>query len=105
MDDCKLFRRDRQRTRGCGIVLFVKGCYDYLELDDGDGRVECLWVKIRGKENKMGILEGVFYRLPKKTEEGDKIFYKKVSQLQILMRDFNIPYIHWKCNRAERKHP
>lgn len=28
MDDCKLFRGDRQGTRGCGVVLCVKECYD-----------------------------------------------------------------------------
>lgn len=41
-DECKQFRRDGQGMRGCGEVLYVKECYDLLELDDGDDRVECL---------------------------------------------------------------
>ncbi|TRZ16080.1 hypothetical protein HGM15179_011013 [Zosterops borbonicus] len=105
MDDCKLFRRDRQETRGCGLVLCVKEGNDYLELDDGDGTVEYFWVRVRRNANKTDILEGVYYRLPKKTEEAEKILYKKVSQLLILlMRDLNFTDIHWKCNTVEREH-
>lgn len=82
MDDYKLFRRDRQGTRDCGKILYIKECYDCLELDHGDDRVDCLWVRSRGKAD---ILKGVCNRLPKKTEEEDKIFYKKVLQLLILL--------------------
>ncbi|GAB0189311.1 maestro heat-like repeat-containing protein family member 7 [Grus japonensis] len=42
MDDCKPFRRDRQGRRGSGVALYVRECFDYVELDDGDDRVECL---------------------------------------------------------------
>lgn len=65
MDDCKLFRRNRQGTRGCGVVLCVKECYDCLDLDDGDDRIECLWVRIKGKANTTEIVEEVYYRVPK----------------------------------------
>jgi len=42
-------RRDRQGRRGGGVALYVRESFDCLELDDGDERVECLWVRIRGK--------------------------------------------------------
>ena len=48
MDDYKLFRRDRQGRRGSGAVLYVRECFDCLELNDGDNTVESLWVRIRG---------------------------------------------------------
>ncbi|KAK4820971.1 hypothetical protein QYF61_009437 [Mycteria americana] len=43
MDGYKLFRRDRQGRRGGGVALYVRECFDCLELNDGDDRVECLW--------------------------------------------------------------
>ncbi|GAB0209357.1 maestro heat-like repeat-containing protein family member 7 [Grus japonensis] len=62
MDDYKLFRRDRQGRRGGEVALYVRECFDCLELDDGDERVECLWVRIRGKANKTDTMVGVCYR-------------------------------------------
>ena len=59
MDGYKLFRRDRQGRRGSRVALYVGKCFDCLELDDGDERVECLWVRIRGKAKKAGIKVGV----------------------------------------------
>ena len=49
MDGYKLFRRDKQGRRCCGLAPCVRECFDCLELNDGDDRVECLWVRIRGK--------------------------------------------------------
>jgi len=40
MNGYKLFRRNRQRRRGGGIALYVRECFDCLELA-GDARVEC----------------------------------------------------------------
>ena len=59
MDGYKLFRRDRQGSRGGGVALYVRECFDCLELNDGDDRVECLWVRIKGKANKADIAVGV----------------------------------------------
>ncbi|KAK4826796.1 hypothetical protein QYF61_011604, partial [Mycteria americana] len=42
MDGYKLFRRDRQGRRGSGVALCARECFDCLELNDGDDRVECL---------------------------------------------------------------
>jgi len=62
-DGYKPFRRDRRGNRG-GVVLCVRECFDCTELNDCDGKVECLWVKMRGKANKADILLGVCYRPP-----------------------------------------
>ena len=52
MDGYKLFRKDRQGRRGSRVALYVRECFDCLELNDGDDRVQCLWIRIRGKANK-----------------------------------------------------
>ncbi|GAB0210072.1 hypothetical protein GRJ2_003473000 [Grus japonensis] len=108
MDGYKLFRKDRQGRRGTGVVLYVRDCFDCLELDDGDERVECLWVRIRRKANKADIMVGVCYRPPNQDEEMDEIFYKQLAEVSkllalVLMGDFNLPDVCWKYNIAERK--
>ena len=52
MDGYKLFRMDRQRRRGGGVALYVRECFDCLELNKSNDKVECLWVKISGMANK-----------------------------------------------------
>ena len=54
----------------------VRECFDCLELDDGDDRVECLWVRTRKKANKADITVEVCYRPLNHDEEADEIFYK-----------------------------
>ncbi|GAB0204752.1 hypothetical protein GRJ2_002940800 [Grus japonensis] len=108
MNGYKLFRRDRQGRRGSGVALYVKECFDCLELDDGDNRVECLWVRIRGKANKADIMVGVCYRPAKQDEEADEILYKQLGEVSqslvlFLVGNFNLPDICWKYNTAERK--
>ncbi|GAB0209002.1 hypothetical protein GRJ2_003365900 [Grus japonensis] len=104
----KLFRRDRQGRRGGGVALYVKECFDCLELNDGDNRVECLWVRISGKANKADIMVGVCYRPLNQDEEADKIFYKQLGEVSqslalVLVGDFNLPDACWKYNTVERK--
>jgi len=41
------------------MALYVRDCFDCIELDYCDDKVECLWVKMRGKANKADILVGV----------------------------------------------
>ncbi|KAK4810556.1 hypothetical protein QYF61_004519 [Mycteria americana] len=108
MDGYKLFRRDRRGRRGGGVALYVRECLDSLELDDGDDRVECLWVRIRGKANKADIVVGVCYRPPNQDEETDELFYKQLGEASrslalVLVGDFNLPEVCWKYNTAERK--
>ncbi|KAK4810917.1 hypothetical protein QYF61_013325 [Mycteria americana] len=108
MDGYKRFRRDRRGRRGGGVALYVRECLDSLELDDGDDRVECLWVRIRGKANKADLVVGVCYRPPNQDEETDELFYKQLGEASrslalVLVGDFNLPDVCWKYNTAERK--
>lgn len=63
MDGYKLSRRDRQEE-GEELAPYARECLDSIELQDGDDNVECLWVRIRGKGNKVHILVGVCYGVP-----------------------------------------
>ena len=71
MDGYKLFRRDRQGRKGSGVALYIKVCFDVEELGVGNDKVECLWVKSRGKACRGHILVRVCYRLPKGAGRGD----------------------------------
>jgi len=42
--------------RGDGVALYVRDCFDCIELKNCDHKVECLLVKMRGKANKADIL-------------------------------------------------
>ena len=79
MDGYKLFRKDRQGRRGGGVALYVKECFEVTELMTGDNKVESLWVKIRGRADKAGILVSV-YRLPNQDEETDEVFYEQLAE-------------------------
>ncbi|KAK4805868.1 hypothetical protein QYF61_025735 [Mycteria americana] len=79
-DGYKLFRRDKRGRRGGGVALYVRECLDSLELNDGDERVECLWVRIRGKAKAADIVVGVCYRPPSQDEETDELFYKQLGE-------------------------
>ncbi|GAB0181938.1 hypothetical protein GRJ2_000659100 [Grus japonensis] len=107
MDGYELFRRDRKGRKGSGVVLCVNECFGCLELNDGDDRVECLWVRIRGKANKADIMVGFCHRPPNQDEEAGKIFYKQLGEVSrslvlVLVGDFNLPDVYWKYNTAER---
>jgi len=47
------FSRDKQGRRGDRVALYVRECFDHLELDYSDNRVECLWVRTRGRPTKQ----------------------------------------------------
>ena len=90
------------------VALYVRECLDSLELNDGDDRVECLWVRIRGKANKADIVVGVCYRPRNQDDEADELFYKQLGEASrspalVLVGDFNLPDVCWKYNTAERK--
>ncbi|KAM9590503.1 uncharacterized protein ACIBXB_005763 [Morphnus guianensis] len=108
MDGYKLFRRDRQGRRGGGVAVYVRECFDCTELHDSDDKVECLWVRMRGKANKADIVLGVCYRPPDQVEETDESFYKRLAVVsescaRVLVRDFNFPDVCWKYNTAVSK--
>ena len=106
-DSYRLFRRDMQGRKGDGVALYVRECFDCLELDDGNDRVECLWARIRGKASKAGIMLGICCRPPNQDEK-DEIFYKQLGEVSrslalVLMGDFTLPDVCWKYNTADRK--
>ena len=45
MDGYRLFKRDRQSKKG-SVSLYAKKECECMEINDGDDRVELLWVKI-----------------------------------------------------------
>ena len=105
MDGHKLFRRDRHGRRGGEVALYVRECFDCIELDDCDNKVECLWIRMRGKASNADILLGVCYRPPSQDEEADEAFYKQLAEVSqplvlVLVGDFNLPDVCWKCNIA-----
>ena len=63
------------------MALYVRDCFDCIELDDCDDNVECFWVKMRGKANKADILLGVCYRPSNQDEEADEFFYKRLAEV------------------------
>ena len=69
--------------------------------------MECLCVRIRGKDNGAGVVVGVYYRPPTQDREGHEIFYRYVGEMSrslalVLVGDLNLTDICWKYNVAER---
>ena len=65
------FSKDRQGRKGGGVALCVKKECECMEINDGDDRVERLWVRIKAKASKTNIILGVCYRPPNQEEEVD----------------------------------
>ncbi|KAJ7396682.1 hypothetical protein BTVI_142806 [Pitangus sulphuratus] len=106
MDGCKLFRRDRQGRRGSGVALYVREHFDCIELKDSDGKVECLWVRIRGKANNTDIPVRACYRTPNQDEEACEVFCKheiSCSLALVLLGDFNLMDYCRKLSSAEKR--
>lgn len=84
MDGYRSFKRDRPRRRGVGEALYVREDPDCLVHDDDtDDRVECLWVRIRRKANKVDIMMGVCCRPPNKDQEVDEVLYRCLEKVSI----------------------
>ncbi|TRZ08332.1 hypothetical protein HGM15179_018775 [Zosterops borbonicus] len=106
LDVYKLFRRDRKGRRGGGVALYIKKAFYAIDIETN--RVECLWVRIKGKANKADIVLGVCYHPPNQEEEVDNLFYKQLENVSgssalVLVGDFNLPDICWEPNTAEKK--
>lgn len=88
----KLCRRDRQERRGSGLTLYTREGLDCLELQDGDDKVECLWVRIRGKENIPVFFFSCLLESPNQDEKAYEDFIKcAISQLlAAVVGDFNL---------------
>lgn len=76
MDGYKLFGRDRLGRRGGRVAQYFRECLGCVELNSGNDRAECAWVRISGKANKACVTVGVSCRPPNQAEEADHIFYK-----------------------------
>ena len=78
------------------VWLSVRECFAVIELEAQNYQVESLWVRIRGRANKVDVLVGVCYRLSYQDEETDEVFYKQLAEIVqspvlVLMGDFNFP--------------
>ena len=78
-----------------------------MEINDGDDRVESLWVRIKAKANKTDIM-GVCYRPPNQDEEVDNTLHRHLGEVSrslplVLLGDFNFPDICWIYNTADRE--
>lgn len=94
MEGYKLFRRGRQGRIGIGVALYVRECFDSVELSAENEKVRFLWVKIRGKANKVGVC----YRPLNQDEEADEAFNKQLAEViqlsvLVLIGDINLPDI------------
>ena len=74
-----------------------------MEINDGNNRVETLWVRIKVKANKTDTVMGVCYRPPNQEEEMDKTLYRQLGEVSrslplVLVGDFNFPDICWIYN-------
>ena len=59
MEGYQLFKRDRLGRKGGGVALYIKKDYECVEINDGDDRVESIWIRIKAKANKTGVTVGV----------------------------------------------
>ncbi|KAF4797296.1 hypothetical protein TURU_075386 [Turdus rufiventris] len=94
LDGHRLFRRDRKGRRGGGVALYMREAFDAMDVETSDDKVECLWVRIKGKANKADILLGVCYRPHSQGEEVDNLFYKQLDNVSgspalVLLGDSN----------------
>jgi len=108
MDGYRLFKRDSQGRKGGGVALYVKKDCEYMEINDGDDRVERLWVRIKVKANKTDITVGVCYRPLNQDEEVDKILCRQLGEVSrslplVLLGDFNFPDIFRIYNTVDRE--
>ncbi|PKU47176.1 rna-directed dna polymerase from mobile element jockey-like [Limosa lapponica baueri] len=88
------------------MALYVRECYESLEIKYSDDRVENVWIRLRA--NKANIAVGVCYRPPNQSSEVDEAFCKQLGEISqsltfVLVGDFNLPDMCWEYNTAERK--
>ncbi|TRZ12815.1 hypothetical protein HGM15179_014306 [Zosterops borbonicus] len=93
-----------------GWPFILRRVFDSIGIETNEDGVECLWVRIKGRANKVDIVLGVCYRPPNQEEEVDNLFYKQLetvsgSSALVLVGDFNLPDICWELNTAEKRQP
>ena len=78
ISDSQVFKRNR---KGSGVALYVKKNCECLEINDGDDRVESLWVRVKAKASKNGVIVEVCCRPPSQDEEVDKILFIQLGEV------------------------
>ena len=63
------------------MALYIKECFDVEELGVRSDKVECLWIRIRGKACRADILVGVCYRPLNQDEEKDEAFHEQLVEV------------------------
>jgi Endonuclease-reverse transcriptase len=96
------FRRDREsciKTRGGGVLLYVRNCYKATEVNDAnDSKSESIWIKVIGQGNN-NIHIGICYRANDCCGDENKALFNSIKKYSehplILMGDFNYRDIDW----------
>ncbi|KAJ7418258.1 mitochondrial fission process protein 1 [Willisornis vidua] len=82
LDSRRLFRSDRQGTRGGGDTLYVIEGYKCMELTVGNGTAESLCVRIKEQTNNMAVIVGVYYYRPPSQDDGtDELHFEELSEI------------------------
>ena len=99
----QVFRRDRKldisnKTRGGGVLLYVKENLTAYEIHEIDAQCEALWVGIR---NSMGeIIIGVCYKCPNAIDFEVENLHRSIKHYSqktaVIMGDFNYGDIDWE---------
>lgn len=98
LEGYKIFRKDRQRKRGGGVVIAVRSCFPCTRRIDLEVDAEMLVCEI-GTGGSRCLIFSVFYRPPQSGEDFldcfesflDKFSATGVSDL-IITGDFNFPH-------------
>ena len=95
-----MFRRDRIRRRGGGVILYVKESIqaDEIKLESEADYDEAVWCKIVSRNSKLTI--GLVYRSPNINEEDNTKTQNATNEVSkgecIIMGDFSHSHIQWK---------
>ncbi|RMC04911.1 hypothetical protein DUI87_18086 [Hirundo rustica rustica] len=97
LDGSRIFRRDRQGGRGGGVAQYGIEGVECMELTAGNGTVESLWIRIKGRTNNADAITGVHYRPP--GQDTDELFFEELrdsskSTALVLMGEFNLGTSH-----------
>ena len=88
------------------MALYVRECFDVVELSDENYKVKSQWVRIKGRANKADM--EICCVPPNIDEETDEVLCEQMAEVVrlpvlILMGDFNFPDIIWKYNTMQKK--
>ncbi|XP_050769715.1 macrophage immunometabolism regulator-like [Gymnogyps californianus] len=110
MEGYSIFRKDRPGRRGGGVALYVRDQLECMELCLGmdEETAERLWVRMKDKTGKGGIVMVACYRPPDQEEQADEALCRQLgaasrSQALVFMGDSNHPNICWRDNTTGHK--